>query len=227
MTRIRIIILSLLAAFAATVAAAGPVSAATTNKFYEGSGAPQKEVPMGEKIDATVGTAYLRSEIAGAKIMIECTTNTFSGEVANVTGGSAGAIHFTGCSLFEIKNGIKTAEPACTVTVPEFKFKDQLIEGAKSGVVEDEFKPNAGTIFVEIKIEGATCAFKSANPFKTEGTYIATTDAEGEVSKVKHEFVFTSCGSNITFATKKASFNNIVTNVEVGPVGMKKSWYVD
>jgi hypothetical protein len=225
MSRIRIVVLSLSVVLAVSAMASGSASALKL-KYYE---APHTEITVATAVTGTVGVAQLQSIILSDKIMVECTNNKFSGEI-EAGGKSKGKIEFGGCELYQIKEGKKEAEgSSCEVTVPTFKFKDKLIEGTKSGVVEDEFEPETPPIFVELVIitkTGQTCIFGEKSPgkkYKTEGTYQASFGDEGERALKEHELVFDAPGSNVTFGKEKASYTDTVKKLEAGG----KEFYVE
>jgi hypothetical protein len=215
MSRMKVVLLSLVTMLAVSGLASSSALAKTENKYFEAGGTA---ISAETAITGTVGIADLASELAGAKILIECTENTFKGTVGK-EGTSKGSIKYGGCKLFEINKGKKESETTCTVSIPEFKFVDQLIEGTKGGVVEDEFKPETPPVFVEITI--GVCTLKGT--FKTEGTYTAQTSQEGEVAKKEGELRFDSTGSNVTFNKSKAAYFDTLKKLELGG----KEWYVD
>jgi hypothetical protein len=222
MSKVKFVMLSLIAVLAVSALAASSASAKTENKYYETT---EKKELVAQPIEGTVGTAQLQSIISNIKIFIICTTNKLSEAEISTEGSSKGEITYSGCTISEIKNGIKTEAKKCKVEIPAFKFKDKLIEGVESGVVEDEFKPASGTLFVEIKIKGekvAECGLEGT--FKTEGSYIASLGDEAEVEKAEGEIVFTSTGSKVKFGKEKTSYTNVVSKVKRTN---GKKWYVD
>lgn len=117
MSRMKVVLASLVAMFAVSAVAAGPAAATTKNEYFEGGGATQI---TSEKIEATVGVADLQSEIASAKVLIECTNNKFSEGEISTGGASKGKIEYSSCTISEIKEGKRSVEATCTVKVPAF-----------------------------------------------------------------------------------------------------------
>lgn len=220
MSRMKWIMLSLVAVLGVSAVASVTASAATKNRFF----VEKVELAGSDKIEGTVETAQLNSIVANLKMMIVCTENKLvanTGEI-EALGASKGEIEYNKCKVYEIKEGVLTLLTVCTVKEPiKFSFKDQLIEGP-GGLVEDEFKPSSGTVFVKIEITGSLCAFKGT--LEPKGTYVASLGDEGERQLVEHELVFTSTGSKITLGTEKGAFTNRVSKVKV--VG-SKPWYVE
>jgi hypothetical protein len=204
MPRIKLIMLGLVAILVTSAMVAGPASATTKNEFFE---FPAKtKVTTATEVVGTVGTAELQGEVASAKILIECTKNVLGKSEIEAKGESKGSIKYESCTLYELKEGEKIKESNCTVEIPEFKFKDQLVEGTGSGQVEDEFKPATGTTFVEIKITGSLCSGLKGT-FKVEGTIIV------EIFLPFRGFpriiiYFQPTGSKLTFNGKPAGFFN-------------------
>jgi hypothetical protein len=222
MTRIKLILLSMVAvlgisavASVASAAAAEPL----TRYSVEGIG----EIKEALEVTATVGTAQLSGFLLKAKIMIECTKNKEVGGLIEPEGKSKGEIVYEGCTLYSIHSIKESLSANCRVTEPiKFKFLDLLIVG-KGGLIEDEFKPATGENFVEITVGNApekTCLEKGTFPAK--GTYTASLGAEGEVLKTLHELVFTSGGSKLTFNGEPASYTNRIS-LELKDA---KSWLV-
>jgi len=222
MTRIKLILLSMVAvlgisavASVASAAAAEPL----TRYSVEGIG----EITTALNLTASVGTAQLNGFILGSKIMIECTNNTLKNGQIEPEGKSKGEISFTGCTLFVIKSTKESQAVKCEVKVPTFSYTDLLVRGP-GGLIEDEFKPTgAENTFVTVEVlqvSGQNCLLKGN--FKAKGSYVASLGAEGEVLKKLHELLFTSTGSKLTFGNEPASFTNHIS-VELEDL---KSWLV-
>ena len=210
MTRIRLILLSMMAVLGVSVVAATSASAAEPLTRYTVAGS---EITGTKAVTGSVGTAQLNSVILTSKIMIECTKNELKNALIGPIGKSSGEIKFETCTLYTIEKGKKTSQATkCKVTEPiTFKFIDLLIMGP-GGLIEDEFKPAVGEEFVTIHLEnnGAeTCALKGA--YETTGSYVASLGAEGEVSKTEHEVVYTSTGSKVKLHKEPTSFTNKTT----------------
>jgi hypothetical protein len=229
MSRIKSVLLGLAALLVMSAIASGPASATVKKEYFEGG---TTKAIASETIEGVVGVADLQSEISGTKVLITCTSNTLANAKIESGGKSEGEIKYTECGkLFQLKEGKKTELGNCPVEVPAFKFKDKLIEGTKSGVVEDEFEPASGKLFVEviIKSTGTGCTFGSeaGKKYNTEGTYIASLGQEAEMAKKEGEIKFDSTGSNVTFEKQKAAYTNTVTKVKLSGTKAGQEWYVD
>jgi hypothetical protein len=214
MSRIKLAVVSVLAVAAVCAVAAGTASAAQeTRYFVEGT-----ELKATETVDGAVGVAQLNSTLLGQKIMIECTANelTTTGEnTIEEKGKSKTEIIYKQCYVYTISKGTRELLLGCGVETITFKAIDQLIAGP-GGLVEDEFKPSTGEVFVSINIvnaNGKTCSLKSKDEVK--GSYVASFGDEGERSSTEHELVFTSTGSKVTFAGEPASYTNTVSRLKL------------
>lgn len=209
-------ILSLLAVLAVVAVTSASASALETRYVAEG-----KEVTTAETYSAVVGVAQLNSTIGSVKIMIECSANALITTGANAIeaeGKSSGEISFSQCVIYEIKKGSRVLLSSCTITEPiKFAFKDLLVSGP-GGLLEDEYKPSTGTIFVEITI--GVCVLKGT--YKAEGAYTASFGAEGEREVSEHELLFHSTGSKVTLGKEPASFTNTISRIKLKS---GKSWY--
>jgi hypothetical protein len=221
MTRIRLILLSMVAMLALSAAASATASAAVeTRYFVEGD----TELAASESIAGTVGTAELVSTLANDKIAIVCTKNTLSNATVETVGKSKGEIKYEECGeLKQIKGGTLTTVTNCKVTIPPFKFIDLLVAGP-GGTVEDEFKPETGTTFVEIEIGGTGCNAIFKGKFLASGSYVASLP-KGELGEVGHLIDFTSTGSKVTFNKELASYTNSVSNVLFSGTKKGKTWW--
>jgi hypothetical protein len=220
MSRVKVVLLGLVAMFAASAMAAGP-ALALENKYFE---QPKVEITS-SAIEGSVGTAWLQSSLSGQKILIESAENAFEEGKILKEGKSEGKIKYKKPILYTIKEGKKENTSAtCTVAPIEFKFKDKLFTQTKGGVVADEFEPGTegSKIFIEIKIEGTSCLLKGT--FAVEGTYNASLGGQGEEDRTEHELIFTEAGSNVTFDKATAAYTNTVSKLKQTN---KKEWYVD
>jgi hypothetical protein len=212
MSRIKLAVVSIFAVAAVCAVAAGSASAAQeTRYFVEGA-----ELTTVETVDGAVGVAQLNSVLLGSKIMIECTANELVGEnTIEEKGKSKTEIIYKQCYVYTINKGTRELDTGCGVETITFKALDQLIAGP-GGLVEDEFKPASGNLFVTINIvnaNGKVCALKSED--KVEGSYVASFGDEGERSSTEHELVFTSTGSKVTFRGEPASYTNTVSRLKL------------
>lgn len=223
MTRIRLILLSMVAVLGLSAVVSATASAAVETRYFTEAGT---ELAASESIAGTVGTAELVTTIAGDKVAIVCAKNTLTNAVVETVGKSKGEIKYEECGeLKQTKGGALTTVANCKITIPTFKFLDLLIAGP-GGTVEDEFKPETGTTFVEIEINGTGCNAVFKGKFKAEGTYDASIP-KSEDGEVGHLLDFTSTGSKTTFGPAKelATYTNSVSNLLLTGTKKGQKWW--
>lgn len=231
MSRIKILMLGLLAVFAAGAVASASASADEfivpchkvltmgTGEWHNStctttSGTKEYTTKLlaGEaaKVVGASGESVLEGEAFLVKITIKCKKDKFEGEL-EAAGASKGKVEFTECKV--LKPGTTEQLQQCKVKEPiEFSFLDQLT----GSPVEDEFKPTAANapVFVEITMEpeaGGKCAIaEMPTKLKVEGTQNCKLP-EATSFKVKHEIECTSAGSHLTFADNPAKFESTET----------------
>jgi hypothetical protein len=214
MTKVKLVLLGMLAVFAVSAAASSSASAAqrywdcqpvsgtghwsnshcttpTTNGSWE-----TKEITE-TKISIQSETAELKTTIAKEKVTIWCDKDAGKGFLLS-GGKSSGEIEFTQCRLLD-KNG--NILGACTVSEPILvKFVDQLV-----GEHEDEIKPEPGEPFVNITVGGSLCALKGT--FATTGTQ--TCEIPNPMQSLEeHQLECLPAGSNLKFGTEAATFKS-------------------
>jgi hypothetical protein len=232
MPRTKLILMGLLAVFAASAVVSASASAAPQFSVCKNVGAGKGlyensscEKEGGEKewayrtlggtetleLEGTSGVSLLEGSVAKAQIVIICLKDTFKG-VIEKEGKTKGEIEFSECQLFT-RNKTGHLEHVCFIPNIKFKFRDQLVAGKGHGP-EDEFKTGtAGSLlFVEIEF-GEPCGVLKGK-FKAE-----VTEAEKGVtcsfplatfSLVTHEIECTSTGDEfLRFGKEKASFYSI------------------
>ncbi len=224
MSRIKLILLSMLALVAISALASASASAtvplfltclnvgsgkgqwedAACSKAKTGGGWETSAVTTALEISGTGGVAKLKSELLGAEILITCTKNTIVSAVSDLEaeGKSKGEVTFEECKVGNSKETFVN----CEVPNIKFKFTDQLILVGTE--VKDEFKgvEKEGTQFVEISIknkEEKACTQKGK--FPVTGTQIALLP-EPTVFKHLHLLDFSTADSSLTFNTKPATF---------------------
>jgi hypothetical protein len=223
--QIRTLGLSMLAVFTVGVVASASASASThayfvckeggTESFTEHLCATKGETGKWSwakvegaetvKVEGTSGISKLAGEIAGEKVSIECSKDTFTGEIGATGlekgGNGKGEYKFSECTLHEITKRRQNVNlsSVCTVANISFNVTDKLITGHNnaSEYVEDEFDPTgAEGVFVEIKITRATCALKGT--YKVAGSPgQVCAFPEATIGKVEHEIVCSSSGSQL------------------------------
>jgi hypothetical protein len=216
MSRVKLVLSTLTAVLAVSAVVSAAAMAQTPSYVIEG-----KEVTGTEKYEFTgsVNVARMNTVIGGLKEEIECISNKLMGEnILEKEGKSKGAINLESCTLFEIKKSgeLFNQSEKCTVKTPiELKYGAQLVIGP-GGLVENEFKPATGEVFVEIVIQsapGKTCLLAAS--LQSKGSYDASTGPEAEVERREHESVFTSAGSKLKIGALQASFTNKVTGLKL------------
>lgn len=173
MSRLRWILLVLLATIGGSAAAAAPASATLKLTWWECkkiSGGPYKnpfcsedgppheynweQVDFGVLLSLfTYMTWKLESKVAGAKITIECKKGNGEGWLENPKAGSPG-IDYSENKLSECSvSGVVFA--GCKVSgTPTIKANTKLSE--ISGKAADKFTPHEGTTLVSFSLEGCT-----------------------------------------------------------------------
>jgi hypothetical protein len=202
MSKMKFILLSLLAAFA--VSAVGSATASATHNFkIEGT-----EIGKAAKEEVTVTskTAELESVVGALKIKITCqedygtpATNAIEGE-----GKSKFEINFrNGCILWEIsKAGSKVLLSACKVKEPIIAKGEDLLVGP-AGFPQEEFKEKGKEAFAIIEITGGTCAI--ANTLEVKGTAKCSLP-EAAVDQVVHEISCQAEGEELKLGAEPAFF---------------------
>jgi hypothetical protein len=194
MSRVRVALLSMLAAFA--VSAVASASASATHAYL----IEQTEITSSEVIEDDSYASQLEGKVAGLPIYIECSEDLSSG-VIKPKGESTFEIKFSNCFIVENSKGKMVFETACEVKEPIVAAgKDQLIEHSV-----DEFK-GEGTEekFVEnLEIKGTKCVLNGK--YVVKGSQLCAT-IHAEFEKVIHNLDCTPSGSKLKFAGEAAQF---------------------
>lgn len=223
MSRMRIIMVSLLAVFATGAVASAAsahefivpchgVSAENTGKGEWNNSACTKtgesdeytrKLLAGEveKVEGIGGESVFQFEYGqGVEVVIACRQATLEGEL-EAAGASHGKVAFTECRVLNRKG--KRIEQCAVKNPIEFSFKDQLV----GSPVEEEFKPSYGSTFFTItfEAEGGSCAI--AFTANVEGTWKCELPSAGTM-QIKHEMVCQATGSDLEFAGKKVEFES-------------------
>jgi hypothetical protein len=159
-------------------------------------------------VEGSLGTTKLVGTIGGISIDIECTLNKFANAIIEASGRSKAELALGTCRVKQVEEKEKEKEvAACSVKEPvKLKTKDQLVKPGSH--TEDEFKPESGSLYAEIKVEGSSCLFKGV--YSLEGTMTAELPG-GETEGVVHEVMFTKAGSNLKLNKVAATFTGIAT----------------
>ncbi len=154
------------------------------------------------KFTGTGGISKLKSSLLKAEILITCNKAVYAGEL-ETAGAGKGEVTLEECS---IGNG-KEAFLNCEVPNINFKLRGILVESAKSEI-EEEFKPASGTTFVELVIKNKgekSCAEKGT--FPVQGTQICEFSS-GKIFNVTHEIACKPAGSHLAFDGEVATFES-------------------
>jgi hypothetical protein len=171
-----------------------------------GGGAAFKlESPKAAKLSGTSGKSVFKGTISGTSTTIECSKDSLSGEL-DETKDTLGTI--------ELKECVVSAPSGCTAKGFDLKFKGQLTGSS----AEDELKPETGTSFGEVTIEGCSIA----GTYKITGTQKCEL-ASAETAKTTHEIVCKTTGSSLELDGAAATFES---TEEVELEG-KENWFVE
>jgi hypothetical protein len=191
MSRVKVMLLSLLAVFAASAVVSSTASAAHVYLIE------QTELLSSEAIEDQGQNAKLEVKIPGQaiSIFIQCQEELSTG-VIKPKGESTFRIEYKNCYVVENSTGKKIFLVNCTVKEPIVaEGTDQLIEHSI-----DEFKGSgAEKLFSEITIEGAKCV-GVAGKYKVTGTQVCAVP-EAEFEKVLHHLICTPAGSHLVYGT--------------------------
>ena len=167
MSKVRLVVLSLLAVLAVSAVASASASATIMPAYSTITGTLKIE----SKKVAGSGNAKLEGTLAGVTVLIECSVEKGGGSIENtaVMGLSTATVHYTSCTV---------AQPAgqnCLVTnglVLVTSHDLLVLSGTK---VRDEFAPESGTTFTTINIDNCTTTALNG-AFKVTGTATAETN---------------------------------------------------
>jgi hypothetical protein len=221
MSRIKSILLSLLALVAVGAVASSPASASTGTRYF----IEKTELTKPESIEATGEVATLEGEIASVKVGLECNKSALKGEIEG-GGAGKGEVSLKECKVFKIEHGEQTTVGGCTVTEPlGFKYKSELVVGP-AGEPEIEVRPASGTTFVEIKI-GGECLFKGTFPISG---YWYQEWVQVWVLRPIHRWVWQYTGCHIIWGPPESGrpggFLDVV-NPRLTGANAGKNWYAD
>jgi hypothetical protein len=224
MSRVKLVLLGMLAVFAVSAAASASASAsqaywrcanvgATEGRWHDAQctkkGSPEEFATREITSEEDTFSSKV-SILKSATVTITCKVDEGRGKIE--TGGkSEGEIKFRECS---------TNLEHCAVVEPiVFKFTDQLL--LTSGIEEDEFKATkANETFVEITLEGTSCALKGTHPVKGSQTCPLP---NGEEPLIEHEITCTSAGSKLKFGSEAATFES-TEHVTLAGANKGKDW---
>jgi|SRR5271166_461666 len=232
MSRIRLVLLSMLAVLALGAAASASASAQrffgpTCSKEDAGSEPPVKydtiacnsktkplperefqfkEIASGTKVKGTSTVSTLSATISGSTLTIECETDKFKGTLGTKGASSGTTIEYKKCKV--------TGAFASTCTVPGTlttnTLKDQL---SSSGRIEDTFEPETtGGTFIEIPVTGGSCSIEHTYPIKGKQTCeVDSTNAEAETLAATHKLICKTSGSALKLGSNAATYEGNAT----------------
>jgi hypothetical protein len=187
MSRIKFVMLSLVATFAMSMGASA--SAATHNYKVE-----LTELIGSEEIEGNSQEGKFETTIAGTAFTIQCQEDYIPINKENTieTGGrsKASKLEFRQCITYQVKNKIEVL----TCTVKEAVVAEAVDELTGQG--EDLFKENGAKPFSKITLEGAKCALGNPITWEIKGTELCTVTGAA-LEEVTHEFICTPGGSTL------------------------------
>jgi hypothetical protein len=196
MVRTRVVLLSVLASFVLTAAAASAVASAHELRV---NGRKVKAASFSGTESGTKNT--LKGTPLGVSVRIECTHRQGKGSVLQVSPGVwqiEGSGELTSCVV---------AKPAnCSVSEPITTRGDGEFEENAEGQIELDTSSEAGKPYTEITLAGASCSLKG-KPVKVEGSQKCLLP-EAKVEAVRHEAVCEATGSALTAGGKAATFES-------------------
>jgi hypothetical protein len=214
MLKVRVILSSLLAAFA--VSAVASTTSLAHEFIVEG-------VAVGAGGEAFQGVQYrfsgsgLEVTLVGSKAFVSCRTGSLSGTLEK-EGKSKGTAKLSDCRVY--LNNARKLEllPLCAVKAPiELKFKDKLSAGE---MAEEEWEgEEAEETFGTVEVKGAGCALNGKYKVKGKETCIWP---GSELEKVAHSWACTPGGSKLKIAATEAKLY-FVAEVDILPF---KKWGV-
>lgn len=197
MSRVRLLLLTVLAAFAVGALASASASAfvvelcknegAGHGKYKDAhceltGGLEEYEwlaIPNGTEILDSTGLSTLKSVVVGKKLDIDCTKSKSKGTL-NTNGLNLDTTVFEECQLYEI--GTSTTL-LCVLPNIETKLHSELV-----GVLttpEEKFVPESGTIFATIKLCGALGTIKVEGEITCQLPGAATSALAHDISCVE------------------------------------------
>lgn len=225
MSRTRLILLSMLTAFAVSAVASASASAAalvftcrlpggSTWKFTSSStcyaGTPEVTNGTWEREDLATGTSVtglgllslLISKLSGTSILIHCPDADLSGTLGSNGLISGIIIAYLNCAI------LGNWAPKCEVS-PTLTTNKLMGTATSSGRQEITFEPEEAN-FIEIVIKtksGQTCSIANTYPIKgTQKCEMDTSEKEASEGKTSHEVICTNAGSKLKLGPEAATY---------------------
>jgi hypothetical protein len=208
MSRVRLVLFSLLVMSAVGAIASASASAAMPAYANE-SGTVLTTQHLGVlslKLNTT-SNAVLKGTLAGVKVTIECEEEHGTGTINNLNtmGESTAVVHYLKCNVTVPENQNCLVQNHLVIVNPT-KDLLSLLEGS----YRDAFSPETGTTFTSITIEKCNTTALN-NTFAVEGT--ATALINNATSSL--EFTKTS-GSELTFGGNTATYTDTIQALMTG-----------
>jgi hypothetical protein len=209
MSKVKIVMLSLLAVFALSAAASASASAATHQWLINGTllGTGGTEEIQGNGLPY-VQEGQFESSISGLGLHIYCQTAILPSGKENIleggsTGKAKGRIEFTGCGVFDVSSkGASETLSACKIAAEPIVAK---VEGELSGAGVLTLKGEPLSIFEIVKTnKEATCA--AAGIYEVKGTQVCVVPHYG-VALYVHVIECTPGGSSLKTSVGGAGEN--------------------
>lgn len=179
MSRIRILLVSLVAVF--TVGLLTSALASAANPAWKVQGV-KLGAQVKKQIKITAGVTNLTGKVATENSKITCEKAVVEGAYIEGNGTGAGqdgatTITFTGCT--------NIGPTSCTITEPIHtkQLKSHLVTyGAGQGKIGDLYEPSQGTEFASIGFHGTSCASGIKEPmmFPVKGSVVAELKTRGQ-----------------------------------------------
>jgi hypothetical protein len=235
MSRIRLILLGLLAVVAvslvASASALGPPAACggtvTTTPNYCVAGYQLENSagePISEEVEGTNGVAVLKAKIASSKAEIVCSKGKSTGTIEDGASGTVGkstvTIKFEECQL--VKPTSCKLSPADEMEIETTLLKGEL--ALNSGRIEDRLESKTGA-FAGISIEGkeSSCVIAEVgrpNTFNVTGSQLCEVDssnAVAETAAASHEIDCSPSGGSLKIGGNLAEMSDDGTAELSGP----------
>jgi hypothetical protein len=188
MSRVKVLLVSLLAVFAVSAAVSATASAAHVYLIE------QTELLSSEAVEDQGQNGKIETKILNIPIFIQCQEELSTG-VIKPKGESTFRIEFKNCYAVQNENGKKIFLVNCTIGEPIIaEGPDQLIEHSVDEF-KGELKGEKG-VFAEVSLTGEKCVIKGK--FKVTGSQLCAIP-EAEFEKVLHHLICTPAGSKLVF----------------------------
>jgi hypothetical protein len=195
MSRIKFILLSLLATFAVSMVASTFASAATHNYKVE-----LTELIGSEEMEGNSQDAKLETTMGGTAITIQCQEDYSPSKESTIeTGGKSKVVklEFRQCIVYQARNKIEVL--TCVVKEPATaEAVDELV-----GQGEDLFKEKGAGPFTKLTLEGSKCGLGNPITLEIKGTELCTTPGSA-LEEVTHELICTPGGSTLKWGVETA-----------------------